>query len=125
MERDPDEAAVNDSLNELEEGGKVETEYEEGEEPRHSLTEEGAAHAEETIRDKETAQLMLLRLHWNYACVEEDTTHAAIKELLRFVAEVRDDMGVNLLRAHQKAHGTIKDDPIPSFSEPTIRRFDP
>lgn len=125
MERDPDEAAVNDSLNELEEGGKIDTEYEEGEEPRHSLTEEGTAHAEETIQENDTAQLVLLRLHWNYACVEEDSTHAAIKEVLRFVAEVRDDLGVNLLRAHQRARGTIEGDPLPNFSEPTIRRFDP
>jgi DNA-binding PadR family transcriptional regulator len=124
-ERDPDQAAVTDALNELEEDGLIDTEYtEEDEMPQHTLTDEGVDTAEETIREKADAQLMLLDLHWNRHCVEADTEAEALEELFRFVAKVRDDMGVNLLRAYQDVRNSIEQDPLPEFDESTLRRFD-
>jgi len=48
MTRDPEEAAVNDALNELEEDGKIGTEYENGE-LRHQLTDDGQAYVESPV----------------------------------------------------------------------------
>jgi DNA-binding PadR family transcriptional regulator len=125
-ERDPDQAAVTDALNELEEDGLIDTEYtEEDELPQHTLTDEGLDAAEETIREKADAKLLLLDLHWNNHCVEADTEAEALEELFRFVAKVRDDMGLNLLRAYQDVRDSIEQDPLPEFDESTLRRFDP
>lgn len=125
VERDPTEAAVKDALNELEEDGLIKTDYREGEEPRHSLADDGTDAAEGLIREKPGAQLLLLQLHWNTVCVEAESTKEAIDELFQFVSEVRDDLGVNVLRTHQQQRESIEQDPLPNFSEPTLRRFDP
>jgi DNA-binding PadR family transcriptional regulator len=124
--RDPDQAAVTDALNELEEDGLIDTEYtKEDERPQHTLTDEGVNAAEETIRERADAQLMLLDLHWNNHCVNVDSKAEAFEELFRFVAEVRDDIGVNLLRAYQDVRDSVEQDPLPEFDESTLRRFDP
>ena len=125
VDRNPTEAAVTDSLNELEEDGIIETECEEGEEPRHSLTQEGALAAEDLIQEKAGAQLMLLQLHWNSVCVEADSTKEALHELFCFVAKMRDDIGVNVLRTHQEMRESVEQDPLPEFTEATLQRFDP
>lgn len=125
VERDPTDAAVTDALNELEEDGLIDTEHERGEEPKHSLTEEGVEHAEETIREKASAKLFLLSLHWNNVCVEQESMEETLEELFRFVAKVRDDMGVNLLRVHHENRDSVEQDPIPEFGEETLQRFDP
>lgn len=124
-DRDPTDAVVTDALNEFEEEGLIDTEYEGGEEPKHSLNDEGADYAEGLIQEKAGAQLMLLQLHWNSVCVEADSTKEAIDKLFCFVAKLRDDIGVNVLRTHQENRDSVEEDPLPDFAEPTLSRFDP
>jgi DNA-binding PadR family transcriptional regulator len=125
VDRDPDEAAVNDAVNQLEEAGKVETEYAEGEEPQHSLTEHGEEYMERRLAESADHQLFLLQLHWNYSCVEQPTTKQTIAELFGFAETFRDDHGVNILRVWDDHRDQVETDPIPEFAEPTLRRFDP
>lgn len=125
-DRDPTEAAVTDALNELEAEGKVESEFsEDDEEPTYSLTGEGEAYVEQQIQTDAETQLSMLQLHWNVKCAEKDTTVEQLRTLFDFVADVRDDHGVNLLRTLEAHRDVIEPDPIPDLSEPTLRRYDP
>ena len=124
MTRDPEEAAVNDALNELEEDGKISTEYENGE-LRHQLTDDGQAYIESRIAESPAHQMLLLQMSWNDSAMKEETLKKQLDSLFCFVAKVRDEIGVNLLRAREEQKEHIDQDPLPEFTEATLQRFDP